>query len=86
MSAQACTQLKFLHRLDIQKIYNHAKNKLCTRVRWVILKPIFVRKIGEFSKNRLSRVGFGALKVGETASIWVILCLMDSLMSFISFD
>ena len=62
MSAQACTQLKFLHRVDIHKMYNHAKNKLCTRVRWVILKPIFVRKIGEFFKNRLSRVGFGALK------------------------
>ena len=43
-------------------MYNHAENKLCTRVRWGILKPIFVRKIGEIFKIRLNRIGFGALK------------------------
>ena len=62
MSAQACTQLKLLHRLDIHKMYNHAENKLCTRVRYGILKHIFVRKIGEILKNWLIRLGFGALK------------------------
>ena len=62
MSAQAFTQLKLLHRVDIHKMYNHAENKLCTRVRYGILKHIFVRNIGEIFKIRLIRLGFGALK------------------------
>ena len=62
MSAQACTQLKLLHRVDIHKMYKYAENKLCTRVRNGILKHIFVRKIGEIFKSRLIRLGFWALK------------------------
>ena len=62
MSAQACTQLKFLHRVDIHKMHNHAENKLCTWVGYGILKPIFVRKTGKIVKNRLIRIGLGALK------------------------
>ena len=85
MSAQACTQLNFLHRADNHKMYNHAENKLCTQVRWGILKPIFVQKIGEIFKNRLIRLGLGALKsTRNTINVDNSGC-HDSLMTFISF-
>ena len=56
-------------------MYNHAENKLCTRVRWGVLKPIFVRKIGEIVKNRLIRIGLGALKsMSNTINVGVSGC------------
>ena len=66
MSPRPRAQLIFLHEVDVLKMFNNAKNQLCSRVGRGVLKAISVRKMTEIAKHQLNRICLEALKIIRT--------------------